>query len=83
MGTNLGQRVLGGAHHAFDFPFSFFLYLLQLLVQAGAFHVLTVTRKLSRVVRIEFLGYSPFSSPIPCGKELEKLLVYEHLLACE
>lgn len=43
----------------------------------------SVTRKLSRAVRIEFLGYSPFLSPIPCGKELEKLLVYEHLLACE
>lgn len=60
MGTNLGQRVLGGAHHAFDFPFSFFVPTPA--PGSGRSFSCSVTRKLSRVARIEFLGYSPFSS---------------------
>jgi hypothetical protein len=50
--------------------FFLFLYLLQLLVQAAGFHLLTVTRELSRVVRIEFLGYSPFLLLLPVRQSL-------------
>lgn len=55
-----------------DFSFlSFFFFLLQLLVQAAALYVLTVTRELSRVLRIEFLGYSPFLLLFPVRKSLQ------------